>query len=178
MAGSGQAESWLQDRKNHCQLSIIVNSSNKMATLQSQLAFSLQKIKDLGYKLTPQRIEILETVIESDSPLTVQEIHAAIKERHPHVSLDTVYRNLSTLTEAGLVGQINLQSRDSARFEFQGKHHHHHAICLSCKQSFCLEHCDVSGAFKHQMENAGFKPVTHIFEVYGYCEDCQKKLAD
>ena len=36
----------------------------KMAGNQSQLAFSLQKIKDLGYKLTPQRIEILETVIE------------------------------------------------------------------------------------------------------------------
>ena len=154
-----------------------VDSFRKMPGQQSELAFSLQKIKDLGYKLTPQRIEILETIIGSEIPLSVQEIHAAIKEKHPHVSLDTIYRNLSTLTEAGLVGQINLQSRESARFEFQGKHHHHHAICLSCKQSFCLDHCDVSGAFKEQMDREHFKPVTHIFEVYGYCEDCQKKMA-
>jgi len=144
-----------------------------MATQQSQLAFSLQKIKDLGYKLTPQRIEILETIIESDEPLTVQEIHTSIKDRYPHMSLDTIYRNLSTLTDAGLVGQINLQSRESARFEFQGNHHHHHAICMSCKKSFCLEDCDVSSAFKSQMAAANFQPVTHIFEVYGYCEECQ-----
>ncbi|MCB1167817.1 MAG: transcriptional repressor [Leptospiraceae bacterium] len=145
-----------------------------MVPNQSKLAFSLQKIKDLGYRLTPQRIEILETIIESDNALTVQEIHAAIKIKHPHVSLDTIYRNLSTLTEAGLVGQINLQSRESAKFEFQGKHHHHHAVCLSCKKSFCLDDCSVSEAFEKQMKEANFRPVTHIFEVYGYCSECQE----
>ena len=89
-----------------------------MVPNQSKLAFSLQKIKDLGYRLTPQRIEILETIIESDNALTVQEIHAAIKIKHPHVSLDTIYRNLSTLTEAGLVGQINIHTQECACWEF------------------------------------------------------------
>ena len=42
-----------------------------------------------------------------------------MKAVFPHVSLDTVYRNLELLREAGLVSQINLQSRESARFELQ-----------------------------------------------------------
>ena len=51
-----------------------------------------------------------------------------VKETYPYISLDTVYRNLSLLTNTGLVNQINLQAKGISLFEFQGEAHHHHAV--------------------------------------------------
>ena len=148
-----------------------------MTTELNDLEFSKQKIRGLGYRLTPQRIELLQTMIDGKRPMSAQEIHDQIKESHPHVSLDTVYRNLSTLAATGLISQINLQNRDSARFEYQGRTHHHHAVCVTCKKSFCLDVCGVPEKTIRETEKSGFRVVGHIFEVYGYCAQCTAQPA-
>ncbi len=110
----------------------------------------------------------------SSRPLSAQEITQAVRSTHPQISLDTVYRNLAVFTAAGMVNQVNLQNRESARFEFQGENdHHHHFVCLSCGQSFCVESCPTELADLRPPDNPGFKVVGHAFEVYGYCTKCQ-----
>lgn len=134
----------------------------------------LQRLKQQGLKLTPQRLEILRIVMEARQPLTAQEIAQAVRAAHPHVSLDTVYRNLTLLTECGLVNQVNLQNRESTRFEFQGESgHHHHFVCLECGRSFCVESCPSPLMHLKPAADPGFKVMGHAFEVYGYCTACQ-----
>lgn len=142
----------------------------------SDLEISLEKIKKMGYRLTPQRVELLQTLIETQGPMSAHEIHESIKKKQPHVSLDTVYRNLSTLTATGIVSQINLQNRDSARFEYQGTAHHHHAVCMNCKTSFCLATCGLPEKTMKEIKDTGFEIAGHVFEVYGYCSDCRAKM--
>lgn len=134
---------------------------------------SLEKMKQLGYRLTPQRIELLQALIDDKRPMSAHEIHEKVKQSHPHVSLDTVYRNLSTLASTGIISQINLQSRDSAKFEFQGASHHHHAVCIDCKTSICLDTCGLPERTMQEVQKTGFSIVGHVFEIYGYCENCK-----
>jgi Fur family zinc uptake transcriptional regulator len=141
---------------------------------EEELNQSIRRIRDLGYRLTPQRTEILSILIKAGVPLSAQEVHQQIIRQQPAVSLDTVYRNLTTLTEVGLVSQVGLQSRDSARFEYQGENHHHHAICLKCRKSLCIGEISFQPEIEKELKAIGFRPVGHIFEIYGICAECDK----
>lgn len=140
---------------------------------QTELEQSLEWIRELGYRLTPQRIEILNILVSARSPIAAQEVHRRILGRQPNVSLDTVYRNLTTLVDAGLVSMVGLQNRDSARFEYQGKDHHHHAVCLKCKKSFCIGEITHQPGIEKELKAAGFQPMGHVFEIYGLCASCR-----
>lgn len=138
------------------------------------LAAVLQRLNERGMKLTPQRVEIVKILMDANEPVTAQEVAQAVRTIHPHVSLDTVYRNLTMLIECGLVNQVNLQNRESTRFEFQGNSgHHHHCVCLGCGKSFCVESCPTAWFNPKPTEDPGFKVMGHAFEVYGYCTACQ-----
>jgi len=135
---------------------------------------AVQKLKERGLKLTPQRLEILKIVMEAGRPLTAREVIEAARATHPHISVDTVYRNLTVLTQCGLLNQVNLQNRESARFEYQGEDgHHHHFVCLECGKSFCVEWCPTATMHAVPAQDPGFRVLAHAFEVYGYCSRCQ-----
>ncbi|OYT72253.1 MAG: transcriptional repressor [Chloracidobacterium sp. CP2_5A] len=138
---------------------------------------ALSVLKKRGQKMTPQRSVVLRTLMESPRPLTAQEVHREVTKAHPHVSLDTVYRNLTLLTDVGLVHQSNLQNRDVARFEFQGNEHRHYAICLSCQKSIRLDWCPIETKLMTQALRKQFSVVKHAFEVYGYCAECHVALS-
>lgn len=138
---------------------------------------TLSGLKARGFKLTPQRVEILRVLASEGRPVAAQEVFAAVRQVLPNISLDTVYRNLAMLTQDGLTNQVNLQVKESARFELQGpEHHHHHLVCLGCSRSFCVETCPLPLDVK-STEDPRFQVVSHAFEVYGYCSACQEKAS-
>ncbi len=150
--------------------------NNLVQMSRQELDRSLKRIRDLGLRLTPQRTEILSILIEAAAPVSAQEVHQEIIQRQPAVSLDTVYRNLTTLTEVGLVSQVGLQNRDSARFEYQGQDHHHHAVCLKCRRSVCIGEISPQPAIEKELKAVGFKTMGHVFEIYGICASCMEDL--
>ena len=136
-----------------------------------------QKIRDKGHKLTPQRIEIMRVLAQAGAAISAQAVLERVREVYPYVSLDTVYRNLSMLTNTGMVSQINLQIKGTALFEFQGDAHHHHAICLTCGKNFCVDACPLPPKMALPAADPDFRIVSHAFEVYGYCSACHSKPA-
>lgn len=138
--------------------------------LQSALA----QLRKRGLKVTPQRVAILKALMVARRPLTAREVTDAVRASHPHISLDTVYRNLTVLTQFGLISQLNLQNRECTRFEYQGEdRHHHHFVCLECGRSFCVEWCPTATLLAAPAQDPGFQTLGHAFEVYGYCSRCQ-----
>ncbi|MCE9598762.1 MAG: transcriptional repressor [Spirochaetia bacterium] len=139
-----------------------------MITLQE----CLDSLRQSGQKLTPQRTEVLRVLIHSRNSLTARDVHLRVKKTFPHVSLDTVYRNLLMLTESGYVSQINLQNKAISRFEFQGDDHHHHAVCLTCGATFCIDSCFIPKKIPPPREDKDFRIVSHAVEIYGECSKC------
>ncbi|MBO8128072.1 MAG: transcriptional repressor [Peptococcaceae bacterium] len=132
-----------------------------------------EKLKNKGFKLTPQRELIIQTLLQKDRPCTAQEVFSAVSAKHPNISFDTVYRNLNLLNELGIVNLINLKTRFSARFEITGDHHHH-LVCLGCGTAYPLPFCPFKNMADHLAEEMDFSVIDHAFEVYGYCKECQK----
>lgn len=83
-------------------------------------------------RLTRQRREVYEVLLEKRDHPTVQEVFARAKERIPRISLATVYNCLEALLQVGLVKQVNLH-RSPSRF-CPNLNDHAHFHCDACGQ--------------------------------------------
>ncbi len=81
-------------------------------------------------KVTHQRLRIyLELLNAGDHP-TAENLHSRLKSEMPKLSLDTVYRTLSTFERQGLVRRVSTVN-SQARYEAEMREHHHF-VCTSC----------------------------------------------
>ncbi|ADT83338.1 Fur family transcriptional regulator [Thermococcus barophilus] len=70
---------------------------------------ALKRLKEKGYKLTPQRLKLVEILdrIGSEHP-SLKEVLDEIREEFPTVSFSTLYSNVLTLKELGLLELFSL----------------------------------------------------------------------
>ena len=97
------------------------------------------KLKDGGYKLTPQRQAIVDIFIECiGKHLTVEEVFDLVKVRRPEIGLATVYRTVMLMHEQDIVTRLDLID-GTARYELtrdDENHTHHHLFCVKCSRVF------------------------------------------
>ena len=127
-------------------------------------------MKNTQSRMTKQRKVILEELRRVTSHPTAEEIYLMVRERMPHVSLGTVYRNLDVLAASGEILQLN--SGGSVR-RFDGLNAPHcHVRCLNCGRvgDVELEHAPSLAAIRAQA--AGFSILSSKLEFEGICAHC------
>ena len=67
-----------------------------------------ETISHNGHRLTPQRREVYNVLLEDRDHPTATEVFLRAKKRVPSISLATVYNCLETLVECGLAKQVNV----------------------------------------------------------------------
>lgn len=97
----------------------------------------LEKLKSLGLKITPQRIAILEILKDNTSHPSAEEIYSHLKPDFPSLSLATVYNTLESLTRAGAIQEVIIDSRK--RHYDPDTSSHSHFLCRSCSCIYDLE---------------------------------------
>lgn len=139
-------------------------------TLEEALAI----LKNQGYKLTDKRQDMLQVLYKQSKHLSAKDVLHLLKDTYPHISPDTIYRNLHTFSEIGLLEETEYNGEKYFRACCDTDGHHHHFICKVCGKSLDLELCPLD-AFQGQLDNVEI--TSHRFELFGLCEDCQKKQA-
>jgi Fur family peroxide stress response transcriptional regulator len=127
-----------------------------------------------GLRLTHQRLEIFKRLAERPSHPTAEDIYRKVRRNLRTISLDTVYRTLSTFEDHGLIRRI--QAVDNvARFD-TNLHPHHHLICIKCKkiEDFYWPDFDEL-AYPESATEWGKIDSGHV-ELWGYCRKCRRKL--
>lgn len=136
------------------------------------------KLKKSGYKLTPQRQAIVDTILGSvGKHLTVEEIFDIVKQKRPEIGLATVYRTIMLMHEENLVTRLDLKD-GTARYELtrEDEHHtHHHLVCIKCSQ--VLEFMDdLLDPIEEEIgKKYNFKVLDHSLKFYGICNECAKE---
>lgn len=128
----------------------------------------VQKFKQRGYKMTPQRRAIIKALTGDASHPTAEQIYERVRERMPDISLATVYNTLRELAEMQELYELNVgQGR---RHYETSQRDHAHRVCLKCGQ---IE--DVPGDFEKikPLFQCGddFRPTRYAVTIYGYCAD-------
>ena len=138
----------------------------------------ISKLKKSGYKLTPQRQAIVDTIIDSvGKHLTVEEIFDIVKVRRPEIGLATVYRTIMLMHEENIVTRLDLKD-GTARYELtraDEEHTHHHLVCIKCSKVY-----EFMGDLLDPLEEEigkkyNFKILDHSLKFYGICNECAKE---
>lgn len=125
-------------------------------------------------RMTNQREIILRELVASQQHLTADELYDIVKKVMPRISLATVYRNLEILSEAGLIGKLEISGRQK-RFDYDPSEHDH-IYCAVCHRVDNLELSHES-IDKEEFASAGGYSVTgYRLEIIGVCPECQGKI--
>lgn len=133
---------------------------------------ALHILKDKGYKYTGKREEMIRVFAREKRYLSAREIQQHMEEDYPSLSFDTIYRNLTLFTDLGILETTELNGERKYRFQCsKDGHHHHHMICLSCGKTKNIPTCPYEDLLEEIPE---FTITGHKFEIYGYCNECEK----
>jgi Fur family transcriptional regulator, peroxide stress response regulator len=126
-----------------------------------------------GLAVTHQRQVIFETLAEMMGHPSPEAVYEGVKEHIPSISLATVYKNLKTFEEHGLIREVSPHHR-SARFETNPVPHHH-LVCLRCKAIVDVPAEDVGPVRLKKRAPAGFRVQRYNVEMLGVCGECSKQ---
>ncbi len=135
----------------------------------------LSWLREKGYRLTPQRLAILEVLRKAQGHLTPSEIYQQVAQDIPGLTEATVYRTLNFLAEQGLVLVAHL-GRGQLVYEY-AKHDHHHLICKQCGEMREIDHLELSGLYQQFLINTGYQINTIHATFFGHCPKCLEDLA-
>lgn len=143
------------------------------ADLQMRLDYFETRCKELGLRVTRQRQEIFRTVAASDTHPSAERVFSQVREKLPKVSLDTVYRTLSSLEGMGLLTRVGLG--DKARFDADLRTHCHF-VCTQCGNVYDIfpqEQEEI--AWPQSAQNLGEIRQVNV-QLKGICKKCQQQL--
>lgn len=140
-----------------------------------------EDLKKKGYKLTPQRRSIVDTIIVNEGKhLTAEEIYDEVKKSCPEIGLATVYRTILLLEELGIISRLDLNDGCS-RYEMvhsNETHRHHHLICNICHSVSEVQDDLLDDLEADIQKDYKFKILDHSVKFYGICGECQEKLKE
>jgi Fur family transcriptional regulator, peroxide stress response regulator len=139
--------------------------------MKAETSSSGEKYRDLGVKLTPQRIAILDYLEGNISHPSADDVYRAILRKFPTMSFATVYNTLEMLKRNGMVVEL---TGDPGKKRFDpNPRPHHHLICMHCRRIV-----DVQAEFRLPLpdrDRAGFLITGNHIEFYGTCPACANR---
>ena len=100
--------------------------------MEEQLRAFEEVHRKRGLKITHQHLEIFKELLNSKDHPTMKKIFSGVKLKLHTISLDTIYRTLTTLEQHGLVFRVQTMKSQT---RFEGKmEEHHHIICKQCSR--------------------------------------------
>lgn len=139
--------------------------------MSSEKAINLLKEHDL--KVTDKRLAILETLMDNDQPLNIEDLYLETKKRID-MNLSTAYRTITVLCNTDIVQEITNQDGKSY-YQINHHVHEHYLICKDCKKIVPIHDCPFHDFDDKLQGKTGFKILDHKIEYIGICPECQSK---
>lgn len=135
----------------------------------------LDKLKNEGICLTPQRLAIIRYLSGNRTHPTADEIYSHIRNEYPTISKATVYSTLKILSDMGVLIELSIRKRGEASFDLvEGEHHH--LLCKICGNIVDIivdpcKDCNIMRAADSQ----GHRVEEIQAYLYGICCECIRK---
>lgn len=124
-------------------------------------------------KYSRQREEIKHFLMTRTDHPTADTIYENVRITYPNISLGTVYRNLSLLSDMGEI--MKIPCKDGAD-RFDGRTDRHcHFMCITCGGVSDLENETMSNFLETAEKSFRGRITEYNINFSGICEDCLKK---
>ena len=131
-----------------------------------------ESLKEKGYRLTPQRMMVLEALHQAEGHITAPEIYGRVRAKYPWVNKSTIYRTLELLKELDLVTETELGG-DKLYYHHADKGHHHHLVCQKCGRTIDLDESLLTPLEDTLRIKYHFQADLRHLAIHGHCLRCQ-----
>ena len=131
-----------------------------------------KRLRELGYRLTPQRVMIVDAIENSNHHISAEEIYIQVRAKYPHMNISTIYRTMELLKRLGLVTETNL-GEGRVRYHSAEKGHHHHLVCQKCNKIIDLDETLLFPLKSALRERHNFEADLRHLAIFGYCLHCK-----
>ena len=136
----------------------------------------IKQLRDKGLKVTPQRLAIIEVLIEQgDLHPGARRVHHEAKKKKRSLSLSTTYATLDELSRHGIIKTLQFDRMEN-RYE-TNREEHINLICERCKKILDYK-VPITVDSRGVAKKTGFSITDTRLEYYGYCRDCHAKTKE
>jgi Fur family transcriptional regulator, ferric uptake regulator len=125
-----------------------------------------------GLRVSAARRLVLEALFAADRPVTADAIAAGLNGRFPSSDLASVYRNLDTLEEIGLVHHFHV-AHGAGLYALAAQQQAGYVACEKCGAHRSLDHSTVARVAAVLREACGYEPQLVHFPIVAHCPECR-----
>ena len=120
--------------------------------------------------MTKNAAYILEIINHPDSHLTAEQIHQQLKEENKSVAQATVYNNLSSLYQQGMIRKISVEGHPD---RYDKMRRHDHLVCRNCGKLSDILLEDLTEQIQKQVS---IPMISYDLKVNYICDECRQKM--
>src|SRR5512145_2750031 len=132
-----------------------------------------RKLRESGFRVTPQRLAVARAVLASHEHPTADDIFRTVRRDFPTMSLTTVYHTLDTLKALGEVAELRVG--DAVRFD-PNHGPHHHLTCVACGEIVDIDRGEAPMPVPPSLA-ACYEILDYHVQFTGYCTACRPRQA-
>ena len=136
--------------------------------MEDRLQTLVQKIRQHGHRLTPQRMAILRILADSTGHPTVEQVYEQVRAQFPMTSLATVYKTVTLLKEEGEILELSFGG-ESSRYDGHNPQPHPHLFCIRCGTILDPDLALFNDLPREICDKYGFQMVNHRVDFFGIC---------
>ncbi len=134
------------------------------------LSEQVEKLRKYNFKITPQRLRVIEYINESPGHFTAEDVYRSVVKVEPSITVATVYNILRAVTMSGILTSFEVKGTTWYETNLE---RHANFVCLSCGS---IEDIEIScNDLGKGAESKGYKVENIDVIVRGYCKECLSK---
>ena len=126
-----------------------------------------------GMRISAARRLVLEALYAADTPISAEQIADGLSGRLPRSDLASVYRNLETLEQLGLVRHCHL-GHGPGLYKPTGAREREYLVCDSCHAVSAVAPAEMAAVRALIFERFGYEASFTHFPILGLCAHCAR----
>jgi Fur family ferric uptake transcriptional regulator len=127
-----------------------------------------------GLRVSAARRLVLEALYAAAAPVSAEQIADGLAGRLPRSDLASVYRNLETLEEVGLVRHRHL-GHGPGLYSHAGLDEREYLVCDSCRAVMAVDRKEMDPVRNLIQKRFGYEARFSHFPILGLCADCARE---
>jgi Fur family ferric uptake transcriptional regulator len=149
-------------------------SPDRKPVVVTDLEEAIEVVRRGGLRLTSSRRLVLEALLTAREPISAEEIADGLGGRMTQSDIASVYRNLETLGDLGLVRHFHA-GHGPGRYVLVGFGDREYLACESCGALQSVEPAALDGVRAQVRELSGFEARFSHFPIVGLCPHCAEQ---
>jgi Fur family ferric uptake transcriptional regulator len=132
----------------------------------------LNKLREKGYRITPQREWVVQAVASHTSHFTAEMVSEFVQKKSKAVNLATIYRTLDLLVNERIISRSDL-GQGQVIYANQIHGHHIHLVCRNCRQVIDARISCAESLEEVLEADYGFELDLNHISLFGICSNCK-----